>query len=358
VSGKTPQAAAGGVGATFARPVRGAAAPPAAACAVSVLPAAFRAMLVSVLAAALAPWAHGQAYPTKPIRAIVPFPAGGGIDTVIRLLGPKMSETLGQPILIDNRAGASGTLGTELVAKAPPDGHTLLATFSSHSQNQILYRNLPFDTVRDFAPITIFGTTPNILVVNASLPVKSVKELIALAKKRPGEILYASIGPASPSHLTAELFNSMAGIKTTHVPYKGAAPSMIALVSGETQLTFTTVLVAVPYVQAGRLRALGVASLKRSVAMPDVPTIDEAGVKGFESLAWWGLLAPAKTPRTVIERVHAATVAAIKHPEMRERLVSLGAEPGGISPEAFSGMIRDDIVKWGKVVKALGITAD
>jgi tripartite-type tricarboxylate transporter receptor subunit TctC len=188
--------------------------------------------------------------------------------------------------------------------------------------------------------------------------VKSVRELIALAKKRPGEILYASIGPASPSHLTAELFNSMAGIKTTHVPYKGAAPSMVALVAGETELTFTTVLVAVPYVKVGRLRALGVASLKRSVAVPDVPTIDEAGVKGFDSTAWWGLLAPAKTPRPIVDRLYAATVAAIKLPEMNERLVSLGAEPGGIAPEAFDKLIRDDIVKWGKVVKALGITAD
>ena len=315
-------------------------------------------LLAAVAVLTVAP-ALAQTYPVKPIRAIVPFPAGGGIDTVIRLLGPKMSDSLGgQQIIIDNRAGASGTLGTDIVAKSPPDGYTLLGTFSSHSQNQILYKSLPFDTLRDFAPITIFGTVPNILVINPSLPVKSVKELIALAKKRPGDILYASIGPASPSHLTAELFNSMAGVKTTHVPYKGAAPSMVALVAGETQLTFTTVLVAVPYVKAGRLRALGVASLKRSVAMPDVPTIDEAGVKGFDSTAWWGLLAPAKTPRPIIERLHAATVAAIKLPEMRERLVGLGAEPGGISPEAFDQLIRDDIAKWGKVVKALGITAD
>jgi tripartite-type tricarboxylate transporter receptor subunit TctC len=302
--------------------------------------------------------AFAQTYPVKPIRAIVPFPAGGGIDTVIRMLGPKMSETLGQPILVDNRAGASGTLGTDIVAKSPPDGYTLLGTFSSHPQNQILYKSLPFDTVRDFAPITIFGTVPNILVVNPSLPVKSVKELIALAKQRPGEILYASIGPSSPSHLTAELFNTMAGIRTTHVPYKGAAPSMVALVAGETQLTFTTVLVAVPYVKANRLRPLGVTTLKRSVALPSVPTIDEAGVKGFESLAWWGLLAPAKTPRPVIDRLYNATVAAIKNPEMNEKLVGLGAEPGGIPPEAFDRLIKQDIVKWGKVVKALGITAE
>jgi tripartite-type tricarboxylate transporter receptor subunit TctC len=302
--------------------------------------------------------AFAQSYPTKAIRAIVPFPAGGGIDTVIRILGPKMSESLGQPILVDNRAGASGTLGTEIVAKAPADGYTLLATFSSHAQNQILDRSLPFDTLRDFAPITVFGTVPNILVVNPSLPVKNVRELVALAKRRPGDILYASIGPASPSHLTAELFNSMAGVKMTHVPYKGAAPSMVALVAGETQLTFTTVLVAVPYMKTGRLRALGVASLKRSPAVPDVPTIDEAGVKGFDSTAWWGLLAPAKTPRAIIERLHAVTVATMKLPDIRERLNQLGAEPAGHTPEAFDQLNRDDIVKWGKVVKALGITAE
>lgn len=307
-------------------------------------------------------WASAQgttpAYPTRPIRAIVPFPAGGGIDTVIRILGPKMSESLGQQLIIDNRAGASGTLGTEVVAKSAPDGYTLLGTFSSHSQNQILYRSLPFDTVRDFASITVFGTVPNILVSNPSLPVKSVKELVALAKRRPGDILYASIGPASPSHLTAELFNSMAGVKTTHVPYKGAAPSLVALVSGETQITFTTVLVAVPYLKANRLRALAVTSLKRSSALPEVPTLDEAGIPGFDSTAWWGLLAPAKTPKPIIDRLYNITTATMKLPEIRARLDQLGAEPAGHTPEAFDQLIRDDIAKWGKVVKALGITAD
>ncbi|MBY0266643.1 MAG: tripartite tricarboxylate transporter substrate binding protein [Burkholderiales bacterium] len=288
----------------------------------------------------------------------MPFPAGGGIDTVIRILGPKMSESLGQQLIIDNRAGASGTLGTEVVAKSAPDGYTLLGTFSSHSQNQILYRSLPFDTVRDFASITVFGTVPNILVSNPSLPVKSVKELVALAKRRPGDILYASIGPASPSHLTAELFNSMAGVKTTHVPYKGAAPSLVALVSGETQITFTTVLVAVPYLKANRLRALAVTSLKRSSALPEVPTLDEAGIPGFDSTAWWGLLAPAKTPKPIIDRLYNVTTATMKLPEIRARLDQLGAEPAGHTPEAFDQLIRDDIAKWGKVVKALGITAD
>jgi tripartite-type tricarboxylate transporter receptor subunit TctC len=277
---------------------------------------------------------------------------------VIRILAPKMSESLGQQLIIDNRAGASGTLGTEVVAKAAPDGYTLLGTFSSHSQNQILYRSLPFDTLRDFAPITVFGTVPNILISNPTLPVKTVKELIALAKRRPGEVLYASIGPASPSHLTAELFNSMAGVKTTHVPYKGAAPSMVALVSGETQITFTTVLVAVPYLKANRVRALAVTSLKRSGALPDVPTLDEAGVPGFESTAWWGLLAPAKTPKPIIDRLYNVATSTMKLPEIRTRLDQLGAEPAGHTPEAFDQLIRDDISKWGKVVKALGITAD
>lgn len=307
-------------------------------------------------------WAAAQgsatAYPTRPIRAIVPFPAGGGIDTVIRILAPKMTESLGQSLIIDNRSGASGTIGTEVVAKSAPDGYTLLGTFSSHSQNQILYRNLPFDTLRDFAPVTVFGTVPNILVSNPSLPVKSVRELVALAKRRPGEILYASIGPASPSHLTAELFNSMAGVKTTHVPYKGAAPSLVALVSGETQITFTTVLVAVPYLKANRLRALAVTSLKRSPVLPDVPTVDEGGVPGFESMAWWGLLAPARTPKPIIERLFNVANATMKSPDIRAKLDQLGAEPAGHTPEAFDQLIRDDIAKWGKVVKALGITAD
>ena len=324
----------------------------------------FRLGLCAVLGGvALAPlWAAAQgtapAYPTRAIRAIVPFPAGGGIDTVIRILAPKMSESLGQQLLIDNRAGASGTLGTEVVAKSAPDGYTLLGTFSSHSQNQILYRSLPFDTLRDFAPITVFGTVPNILISNPTLPVKTVKELIALAKRRPGEVLYASIGPASPSHLTAELFNSMAGVKTTHVPYKGAAPSMVALVSGETQITFTTVLVAVPFLKANRVRALAVTSLKRSGALPDVPTLDEAGVPGFESTAWWGLLAPAKTPKPILDRLYSVATTTMKTPEIRARLDQLGAEPAGHTPEAFDQLIRDDINKWGKVVKALGITAD
>jgi len=302
--------------------------------------------------------AIAQSYPVKPIRVVVPFPAGGGIDAVARLLAPKLSDSLGQPVVIDNRSGASGTVGTETVAKAAPDGYTLLATFASHAQNASLYPKLGYDTVKDFAPISLLATVPNILVVNPALPVKTVKDLIALAKKHPGEILYASIGNGTPSHLSAELFDSMAGIKMTHVPYKGAAPSIIALISGETQLTFTTVLVAMPHIKSGRLRALGVASLKRSPVLPDLPTIDEAGVRGYESNAWYGLLAPAKTPQSILDQLHRETVKALQLNDVRENLKSQGAEPVASSAREFAAIITDEIEKWRKVVQATGVKAD
>jgi len=302
--------------------------------------------------------ATAQTYPVKPIRVVVPFPAGGGIDTVARILTPKLSESLGQPAVVDNRVGASGTIGTEAVAKASPDGYTLLATFASHAQNASLYPKLGYDTVKDFAPITLIATVPNILVVNPSLPVKTVKDLIALAKKHPGEILYASIGNGTPAHLSAELFNSMAGIRMTHIAYKGAAPSIVALISGETQLTFTTVLVAMPHVKSGRLRALGVASLKRAAVLPDIPTIDEAGVRGYESNAWYGLLAPAKTPPAIIEQLHRETVKALQLADVRDNLKAQGAEPVGSTPRDFATLINAEIEKWRKVVVATGAKAD
>jgi tripartite-type tricarboxylate transporter receptor subunit TctC len=310
---------------------------------------------LTVLAAA---GAAAQSYPSKPVRVIVPFPAGGGIDSVSRALTPKLTEYLGHAFVVDNRSGASGTIGTEAVAKAPPDGYTLLATFSSHTQNASLYSKLGYDTVRDFAPITQIATVANILVVNPAMPVKTVKELIALAKKRPGEILYASIGNGTPSHLSAELFDNMAGIKMTHVPYKGAAPSIISLLSGETQLTFTTVLVALPHVKSGRFRALGVASLKRAAVMPEVPTINEAGVRGYESNAWYGLFAPAKTPASIVEQLHRETVRALQSPDLRDGLKNQGAEPVGNTGEQFNTIIKDEIEKWRKLVQTLGLKAD
>ena len=317
-----------------------------------------------VVFATIAALTHGitpaaaQAYPSKPIRMVVPFPAGGGIDTVARVIAPKLAESLGQPVIIDNRVGASGTVGTEAVAKAAPDGYTLLATFASHAQNASLYPKLGYDTVKDFAPITLIATVPNILVINPSLPVKTVKELVALAKKHPDEILYASIGNGTPAHLSAELFNSMAGIRMTHVPYKGAAASIVALISGETQLTFTTVLVAMPHIKSGRLRALGVASLKRSTVLPDVPTIDEAGVRGSESNAWYGLLAPARTPQTILDQLHRETVKTLQNNDVRDNLKGQGAEPVGNAPREFAVIIADEIEKWRRVVLATGARAD
>lgn len=289
---------------------------------------------------------------------VVPFPAGGGIDTVARVIAPKLAESLGQPVIIDNRVGASGTVGTEAVAKAAPDGYTLLATFASHAQNASLYPKLGYDTVKDFVPITLIATVPNILVINPSLPVKTVKELVALAKKHPDEILYASIGNGTPAHLSAELFNSMAGIRMTHVPYKGAAASIVALISGETQLTFTTVLVAMPHIKSGRLRALGVASLKRSTVLPDVPTIDEAGVRGYESNAWYGLLAPARTPQPILDQLHRETVKTLQNNDVRDNLKGQGAEPVGNAPREFAVIIADEIEKWRRVVLATGARAD
>ena len=309
-------------------------------------------------ALAVAAGAAAQSYPARPVRVIVPFPAGGGIDFVARALAPKLTEYMGQSVVVDNRSGASGTIGTEAVAKSAPDGYTLLATFSSHTQNASLYSKLGYDTLRDFAPITQIATVANILVVNPALPVKTVRELVALAKKRPGEILYASIGNGTPSHLSAELFDSMAGIKMTHVPYKGAAPSMVSLLSGETQLTFTTVLVALPYVKSGRLRALGVASLRRAAVMPEVPTINEAGVRGYESNAWYGLFAPAKTPAAIVEQLHRETVRALQSPDFRGNLTNQGAEPVGNTGEQFNILIKDEIEKWRKLVQTLGLKAD
>jgi tripartite-type tricarboxylate transporter receptor subunit TctC len=302
--------------------------------------------------------ATAQSYPAKLIRIIVPFPGGGGIDTVMRIISPKFNENLAQPIVIDNRPGAGGDIGTEMVAKAAPNGYTLLATFSSLASNAALYTRPGFDTVNDFAPITVIATVPNVLVTNPSLPVRTVTELITLAKKRPGEILYASIGPGSPAHLSAELFNRMASIKMTHVPYKGGPQSVIALISGEAQLTFTTVVITLSHIKAGKLRAVAVASLKRFAMMPEVPTVDESGLPGYDSTAWYALLAPAKTPQPIIEQLHREIVKVLKLPDIRESLLQQGAEPVGSTPAQLGALIKADIEKWSGVVKAGNIKVD
>ncbi|MCA3106320.1 MAG: tripartite tricarboxylate transporter substrate binding protein [Rhodocyclaceae bacterium] len=315
--------------------------------------AAVAALLLALPATVLA-----QAWPSKPIRVVVPFPAGGGIDTVARIVVPKMSEALGQPMVIDNRSGAGGTVGTEVVARATPDGHVLLATFASHSMNATLYRDLSYDTEKAFAPISLIATVPNILVVHPSLPAKTVGDLISLARKRPGDINYASVGNGTPAHLSAELFNMMAGVRMTHIPYKGAAASIIGMITGETQLTFTTVLIALPHVKAGKLRPLAVASTTRTPLLPEVPTVDQSGLKGYESIAWYGLLAPAGTPGPVVDRLHAELVKSVQAPEVRDNLLRQGTEIIASTPARFAQVIREDIVKWTKVVKAAAVKPD
>jgi tripartite-type tricarboxylate transporter receptor subunit TctC len=309
-------------------------------------------MVIAVLL--LSASAAAQSYPTNLIRIVVPFPAGGGIDSVTRILSPKLNERFGQPIVIDNRTGAGGDIGTEMVAKAAPNGYTLLATFSSLATNAALYTRQGFDTVRDLAPVTLIATVPNVIVVNPTLPVKTVKDLIQLAKKRPGEILYASIGPGTPAHLSAELFDTMAGIKMTHVAYKGGPQSLIALISGESHLTFTTAVITLPHIKTGKLRVIAVTSLKRFSLMPEVPTVDESGLPGYESTAWYALLAPAKTPQPIIDELQREVAKALRLNDVKESLLQQGAEPVGSSPEQLAALIKNDIAKWSKVVKATG----
>ena len=319
---------------------------------------ATHALFATAVFAAPVAIAQSPAWPAKPLRMIVPFPPGGGIDTVARVFSPRLSELLGQPVVIDNRSGAGGTVGTEVVARATPDGYTLLATFASHAMNATLYKDLSYDTERAFAPISLLATVPNILVVHPSLPVKSVIDLIALAKKRPGDINFASVGNGTPAHLSAELFSMMAGVRMTHIPYKGAAASIIGMIGGETQLTFTTVLIALPHVKAGKLRAVAVTTPTRSALLPDVPTVDETGLKGYESIAWYGLLAPANTPAMIVERLHADTVRTLQTPEVRDNLTRQGTEIVASTPARFAQVIREDIAKWSKVVKAAGVKVD
>lgn len=296
-------------------------------------------------------------YPVKPIRIIVPFGAGGPSDLLARTTGQKLTEAWGQQVLIDNRPGANGVLGSDLVAKSAPDGYTLLmGTNGTHGINASLFPKLPYDTVKDFAPITRVGLAPYVLVAHPSLPVRSVKELIQLARARPGEITAASGG--SPSQLAAELFKRTARIDVVVVPYKGNAPAVSAVISGEVSLVFGGIAQSAPQVRAGRLRALGVASLQRSSVMPDVPTVTESGLPGFEASAWYGLLAPGATPRAVVERINVEVVRIVRSAEMQQRLRSEAFELPMDTPEQFAAVIRAEIAKWANVVKDTGVRPD
>jgi tripartite-type tricarboxylate transporter receptor subunit TctC len=312
--------------------------------------------LAAFAALALACTAHAtaQTYPQKPIRMIVPFPAGGGTDILARLLGLRMTEALGQQIITDNRAGAGGTIGTDVAARAPADGYTIILVSGSHAINPGLYPKLPYDTVNDFAPITQVATSPGILVVHPALPVKSVRDLIALARARPGQLNYASAGNGTPPHLAGELFKTMARVDMVHVPYKGNVPAFADMLAGLVSLSFPSMPSAVPHVKSGRLRALGVTTAKRSPAAPDIPTIAESGLPGYESTSWYGMLAPARTPPAVVTRLQEVIVSVLGSADMKEKLAAQGLDPVGNTPREFEAVIKSEITKWAKVIKASG----
>ncbi len=316
---------------------------------------------LSVALALLAPQAGGAAdnYPAKPIRFVVAFPPGGGTDIIARVIAQKLSERLAQQVVVDNRPGAGGNIGTDIVAKSAPDGYTMLmGSAGPLAINASLFAKMPFDPIRDLAPVTLAASTPNVLVVHPSLPARTVKELIALARARPGEINFASSGHGTPAHLAGELFNSMAGVKLVHVPYKGAAPALADLLGGQVQLMFSTMPPALPHVKDGKLRALAVTSRKRSPAAPDLPTLDEAALAGFEAITWHGVVVPAGTPTTVIALLNREIVAILHLPEVVERLSGQGAEALGSTPEEFAAYIGSESVKWAKVVRESGAKAE
>ena len=298
---------------------------------------------------------HGQTFPVKPLRMVVPFAPGGGTDVIARYVAAGMSESMNRQVVIDNRAGANGIIGTEIVARAPADGYTLLFVSSPHSVNPSLHPKLPYDTLRDFAPVSMVATSPYVLVVHPSLPVRNVKELIALAKTKPDQITYGSGGSGSSAHLAAELFNQMAGVKLREIPYKGAGPALLAVLSGETSAVFGNALTVKPPVDSGKLRALGIASAKRSASAPEMPTIAEAGVPGFHADAVLGLLAPARTPRGIIEKLNAEVHKTMRQPGAVDAMRSMGVDIALSTPEEFGRVIESEMHRWGKVVRALNL---
>jgi tripartite-type tricarboxylate transporter receptor subunit TctC len=317
-----------------------------------------RALLAALAGAFPVAAAAADRYPDRPVRVVVPYPAGGPIDITMRAIGPRLSEALGQPVVIDNRGGAGGTIGADLVAKSAPDGYTLLACSTGNTINASLVPNLPYDFVRDFAPVTMVVVITSILVVHPAVPVRSVPELIALAKAKPGQLSYASTGNGTPTHLAAELFKSMAGVNFVHVPYKGGAPAAVDLLAGQVQLSFISAPAVMPHVKSGRLRALAVTNTKRSQLLPDLPTIGESGLPGYESEGWHGLCAPARTPPAVVNALYRETGAALRIPAVALMLGSGGAEPAGTTPEQFADVIRKEVTKWAKVVKSTGMKID
>jgi tripartite-type tricarboxylate transporter receptor subunit TctC len=306
------------------------------------------------LALSIPAWASAQSYPTKTARIVVPYPPGGPTDIVARLVGQKLSERYGQSFVIENRPGAGGNLGAENVARAEPDGYSLLVGTTAHAINPSIFKEMNYDFVADFAPVALFTLVPLVLVVHPSVPAKTVQEFIELAKKPGSDLSYASSGNGQSTHLAAELFKSMTGAQLTHVPYKGSAPALTDLAGGQVAAMFDTTLSAMPQVKSGRLRALAVTSAQRSGAAPELPTIAEAGVPGYEATAWNGLLAPAGTPKEIVTELNRAVNEILKSPEVAQRLAADGAEAGTGSADDFAAFIRDEVTKWAKVAESSG----
>lgn len=314
--------------------------------------------VIAMAGCAIAAAESGADYPARSIRYIVPQGAGGSSDTLARVVTQKLSDSLGQQVLVDNRPGATGNIGGEIAARAAPDGYTLLQVATSHATNPALSVKMPFDPVRDFAPITLLSQAPNLWIVHPSLPAKSMRELIALAKTRPGEINYSSSGTGSSQHLAGELLKSLAHIDIVHIPYKGSPPALIDLMGGRVMLMCSTLAPAMPHVKSGKVRALAVTGLKRSQAAPDIPTVAESGLPGYEATAWQGVLAPAGTPREIVTKLNGELVRILQQPDVRRQLADQGYDPAGNTPEQFAEYIRTEIAKWTKVIKAAGLKAE
>jgi tripartite-type tricarboxylate transporter receptor subunit TctC len=316
-----------------------------------------RRIFTGFLLALAASAALGQSYPTRPVRVLVGFPPGGGTDIMARLLSPKLSETLGQQFVVENRPGATTNIASAMVATAAPDGHTLLFTTSALAINMSLYKNLTFDAVRDFAPVSVFAESPNLLVAHSSAGA-SVRELLAQARARPGSLNYSSAGSGTSQHLAGELFKARTGAQIVHIPYKGTAASLTAVIAGEVHFSFANVPAILGHVKSGRLRALAVASPKRSDLMPDVPTMKEAGVDGVEVPVWYALLAPAATPREIVRALNEATVRAARSADLRQKLVEQGTDPVGNTPEEFARLLKEEVVRWAEVVRISGAKSE
>src|SRR5450631_2971519 len=313
----------------------------------------------AILLLALSSMATGQAYPSKPIRLVVPFPPGGSLDVVARAIGQKLTEAWGQPVVIDNRPGAGGNIGADLVAKSAPDGYTILeGALSTHAVNVSLYAKMPYDPIKDFAPITLVAVTPNVLVLNASFPFNTVPELIAYARANPGKLSFGSGSNGSAGHLAGELFKTDAHIDMVHIPYKGGAPALQALLAGDTQLMFDNLANSMQQVRAGKLKAVAITTAKRSTLVPELPTLSETGLPGFDIYTWWGFMAPAGTPKEIVAKWNTEVTRILNTPEMKAFFAQQGAEPAPDTPEQFAALIKSEIPKYAKIVKDSGAKVD